>query len=649
VEQIRLSQPGQASAYWQENQASIRFSLVGRDVYTHAAWTPPVPAGGVETAAAYTLSVLGLDRADQARGRRLAHETTPLRVHGPEAWHQLQQRLLEELTPTEPGHGLLLLVQQRETVLFRDSDGRIESVWLEHLPASLSIQRVLDNEAYSNRILELVARQAQATGTRERRLVYATGTDPSFVLIDTARRQTIFLSHATDPEVRGLLSLTPDLPVHLIRSLIIRSSLLALIKNPVTTLCRGVIWFGGTGLALIPLPSAPLPSLSTASTEPPMDLAAWEADLDRMFPRSRSRGSVQFYAGGESFFPALIEAIRESTNRIDFQVYIFDNDDYAIRIADLLREKSATVEVRVLLDEFGTFTSCLSLPQSSLPPGFRPPTSIQRYLSRGSKVRVRSTTNPWLTVNHKKCFIFDRERALLGGMNIGREYRYEWRDLMCEITGPVVARLQHDFERDWAHAGLFGDLAYALSSLFTTAAAHPEMGPNIDVRILYTRTGRPEIHRAQIEAIRRTRRYIYIENPYFADETFFRELVAARRRGVDVRIILPAENDSGIMSASNVVTANAMIREGIRVFAYPGMTHVKAGIYDGWACVGSANFDKISLRVSQELNIAFSDPETVERLNRQLFEPDFARSREILEPLPVGWTDYLIEFFANEM
>ena len=40
------------------------------------------------------------------------------------------------------------------------------------------------------------------------------------------------------------------------------------------------------------------------------------------------------------------------------------------------------------------------------------------------------------------------------------------------------------------------------------------------------------------------------------------------------------------------------MRNGVRVYAYPGMTHVKAAIYDGWACVGSANFDKMSLRMS---------------------------------------------------
>ncbi len=49
-----------------------------------------------------------------------------------------------------------------------------------------------------------------------------------------------------------------------------------------------------------------------------------------------------------------------------------------------------------------------------------------------------------------------------------------------------------------------------------------------------------------------------------------------------------------------MVTANALLASGVRVFIYPGMTHVKAMIVDGWACLGSANFNKLSLRSNLE-------------------------------------------------
>ena len=76
------------------------------------------------------------------------------------------------------------------------------------------------------------------------------------------------------------------------------------------------------------------------------------------------------------------------------------------------------------------------------------------------------------------------------------------------------------------------------------------------------------------------------------------------------------------MNSANLLAARAFLRNGIRVYGYPGMTHVKAALYDGWAFVGSANFDKLSLRINQETNLATSDPRFVEPLRRDLFESD---------------------------
>ena len=90
-----------------------------------------------------------------------------------------------------------------------------------------------------------------------------------------------------------------------------------------------------------------------------------------------------------------------------------------------------------------------------------------------------------------------------------------------------------------------------------------------------------------------------------------------------------------------------MIENGVRVFIYPGFSHVKAAIYDGWACVGSANFDRLSLRINRELNIASSDPDIAAALNAELFEPDFERSAELTKPLPERWADPLVELLGD--
>jgi cardiolipin synthase len=91
-----------------------------------------------------------------------------------------------------------------------------------------------------------------------------------------------------------------------------------------------------------------------------------------------------------------------------------------------------------------------------------------------------------------------------------------------------------------------------------------------------------------------------------------------------------------------------LLDNGIRVFAYPRMSHVKAAIFDGWACVGSANYDKLSLEVNKELNLATSHKETVDRLLDEVFIPDLAMSREITRHVDVSFAQRLTEKAVDE-
>jgi cardiolipin synthase len=342
--------------------------------------------------------------------------------------------------------------------------------------------------------------------------------------------------------------------------------------------------------------------------------------------------------------------VQEAKKSVDVQVFIFDTDDYAVKLADLLKKRSSEVKVRVLMDDMGSLFSAQAERAMPFPPGFEPPDNIRTYLRAGSHVQVRASANPWLTVDHRKVMIIDNREAFMGGMNLGRQYRYEWHDMMVDLTGPIVGRLEKDYRLAWAHAGPFGDFGYAWELLFGGVAPRKHQITNaIDLRPLHTGTGNVEIYRAQLFAIERAKSYIYIENPYFDDDTMLRALIRARQRGVDVRVILPAKNDSGIMQINNAVMANELIDSGVRIYAYPGMTHVKAAIYDGWACIGSANLNKMSLRIGQELDVAYSDPKAVEQLKQGLFETDFRRSKEIKTLESVSWLDSLIKVFSDQL
>ena len=104
-----------------------------------------------------------------------------------------------------------------------------------------------------------------------------------------------------------------------------------------------------------------------------------------------------------------------------------------------------------------------------------------------------------------------------------------------------------------------------------------------------------------------------------------------------------------MLDLSNAIAINHMLQHGIRVYRYPGMSHMKAAIFDGWVCVGSANFDKLSLKVNKELNLATSDPGVARALLDQVFIPDLEKSAEITAPVPTHFGNRVAEVVVDEL
>jgi cardiolipin synthase A/B len=407
---------------------------------------------------------------------------------------------------------------------------------------------------------------------------------------------------------------------------------------------------GGT-LDRVALSSTLMPALDgeipAVGNREPMDLVAWEKQLDEITDTRQTRGTIEFLVDGQEYFERLEASILAADESIDIRTYIFDNDDYAVSLADLLKGRSNDdVKVRVMFDSFGTIQATQVDPEST-PNNHRAPLSVPMYLRSGSRAKVRTTANPWLTGDHTKTTIIDRRIAYVGGMNIGREYRYEWHDLMMEVRGPVVDSLQYESDKAWARAGLFGDLGNFFAFLKGPGKHADDDG--YPMRILQTRNFDSDIYKAQIAAIRNAQSYILIENAYFSDDRMLYELARARRRGVDVRVIVPNAGNHGVLNASANVAINQMLEHGIRVYRFPGMSHVKAAIFDGWVCVGSANFDKLSLKINKELNLATSNPTVVAELLEDVFIPDLMVSREVSKPLDITLTARVAEVLVDEL
>jgi cardiolipin synthase len=164
-----------------------------------------------------------------------------------------------------------------------------------------------------------------------------------------------------------------------------------------------------------------------------------------------------------------------------------------------------------------------------------------------------------------------------------------------------------------------------------------------------TAGARHEIVRAFRSAIAGAKKRIWVESPYLAEDGVIGDLVEAARRGVQVRVIIPGRNDSTMMDKVNLQSARDLIKGGASVYAYPGMTHLKVSICDGWAMFGSANCDTLSLRMNRELNLASSSPKLVRDLESQIFRRDFRVSRPVTEAMANAQASPLAKIAGNQL
>jgi cardiolipin synthase len=352
------------------------------------------------------------------------------------------------------------------------------------------------------------------------------------------------------------------------------------------------------------------------------------------------QGTAQLLLNGETFFPRFGNAINAATNRILFKTYLFDNDDVAKEVADRLKARSHEIDIRLLYDSGGTRlswkTDAPSLPTDYI---YEVDDMID-YLGKDSEINLRRASHTLLTSEHSKYILIDHTVAYFGGMNMGREYRYDWRDAMFELRGPIIDALDTHFETAWVLAS--GDT----STIFKLPQDHrTNNGGNL--YLIRTTPLHADIYRGQLRAIKNSRQCIYVENPYIWNTSIVYELCAARKRGVDVRVTIPRDVNHGIGIAANKVTVNRLLGNGVRVFVYPGMTHVKAAIYDQWACFGSANFDDLSLHKNYELNIFTADPEIVRQVKEDLLEGGQKLSSEIFDSENLSWMEFFTARFAQ--
>jgi cardiolipin synthase len=109
-----------------------------------------------------------------------------------------------------------------------------------------------------------------------------------------------------------------------------------------------------------------------------------------------------------------------------------------------------------------------------------------------------------------------------------------------------------------------------------------------------------------------------------------RALVRAARRGVDVRIIIPAESNHVVADWVSRGFYGVLLRGGVRLYLYQNaMVHAKTATIDGqWSTIGTANIDRLSLHGNYEINAEIYNEAVAHQLET-IFEVDSSNTVEM--------------------
>lgn len=342
---------------------------------------------------------------------------------------------------------------------------------------------------------------------------------------------------------------------------------------------------------------------------------------------------VALFDLGSQAYDAIVEAIAAAKHHVHLEYYILTDGVVARRIrAALIERARAGVEVRLLLDGLGT-----SRLGSYLQPMREAGVEVARFGPRMRPGFVNFRT-------HRKIVICDGLTGFTGGMNIEDGHDESvvgvgsgWRDTQIRLRGDAVAPLSLVFLEDWQ---------YATDVVLDGPAYMPPLDGKGDKLVQICASGpdaHPQsIHAVYFTAIATARNRVWISTPYFVpDESMQVALTAAALRGVDVRVLVPANSDHAVVDAAAQSYFPELLAAGVAIHMYgPPALHSKTVVVDrDAAIVGTANLDNRSLRLNFEVLAICYGHEFADALAVS-FERDLQKSRAImpkdLERLSIG-------------
>lgn len=325
---------------------------------------------------------------------------------------------------------------------------------------------------------------------------------------------------------------------------------------------------------------------------------------------------VRYYPLGDDMFPDMLRDMKSAKRSIYIEYFIIEPGQMWDAMLEVLEDKLRQgVDVRVMYDDLGSissfnFSNARELTQKGIP-----------CVPFNPLLALKGTAN---YRDHRKMLIVDNEIAYSGGINlsdryINLEHPYgHWKDTGFRLTGEGVHSFTHMFLTFWnAFALKKGEAGTPMPTLQDSAEAPRETDGYVlsyyDSPLEHDATS----NQLFIDLLSQSTDYAWFFTPYLMlGDDLMAAMLAAARRGVDVRIIMPGIPDKKLIFRMSRSFYQVLLNGGVKIYEYtPGFVHAKSFVSDDKvATIGTVNLDYRSLFLHFENNSLFYRAGIVEKI-----------------------------------
>ncbi|WP_397473419.1 cardiolipin synthase ClsB [Pusillimonas sp.] len=353
---------------------------------------------------------------------------------------------------------------------------------------------------------------------------------------------------------------------------------------------------------------------------------------------------------GEAYYPKVNQAIAEARSEVLIETFILFDDKVGRALRQtIIDAANRGVQVDITVDGYGSDSLSEEFIQGLADAGVR----LHVFDPRPRLLGVR--TNLFRRM-HRKIVAIDGQLAFIGGINFSIDHLQEFgpmakQDYAVEVQGPLATDIAN-YVRGMLKAAHVGRRRWR-----RPAKLAPPTGDASGRLIVRDNDTNPTtIESAYRVAIRGAQTDVLIANAYFfPGYRLLRDLVAAARRGVRVRLILQGQPDMRFAQKASEMLYDYLESAGVVIYEYCDRPlHGKVACIDQrWATVGSSNLDPFSLALNLEANVVIHDQEFNRVLRDNLEQLIERHCRRIAQPrvkrgwLRRPWTSVLVFHFLR--